>query len=182
MHAGGEDEWTDRGRGPLPDGAVAWAVALRLTASLIAMTHFTSRDNDSFLYAGISARLSQLPVAQWIAPEWWGFWTLHGPYCEHPVGLFVLPAALGRLGYPPEQAAYAVNAAWQAAAFILASLIAGFSSRRATRARSPGSCNCSQSRSSSACEPTTNTRCWPACCSRSTAPSGRERAPPGRSA
>jgi 4-amino-4-deoxy-L-arabinose transferase-like glycosyltransferase len=101
-------------------------VALALTATLIALTHFTSRDNDSFLYAGISARLSQLPVAQWIAPDWWGFWTLHGPYCEHPVGLFVLPAALGRLGYPAEQAAYAVNALWQVASLVLASLIAAF--------------------------------------------------------
>ncbi len=115
-----------RPRAAARTAAVAWLVALLLTAGLIALTHFTSRDNDSFLYAGISARLSQLPVTQWIAPEWWGFWTLQGPYCEHPVGLFVLPAALGRLGYPPEQAAYAVNAAWQAAAFILASLVAGF--------------------------------------------------------
>jgi hypothetical protein len=106
--------------------ALAWAIALLITVSLIGLTHYVSRDNDSALYAGISARLARLPVARWIAPEWWGFWTLHGPYCEHPVGLFVLPAALGRLGYPQEQAAYAVNALWQAASFVLASLIAGF--------------------------------------------------------
>jgi len=106
--------------------AVAWVLALVVTAATIALTQYTSRDNDSFLYAGISARLSQLPVERWIAPDWWGFWTLHGPYCEHPVGLFVLPAALGRLGYPPEQAAYAVNALWQASSLVLASLIAAF--------------------------------------------------------
>jgi 4-amino-4-deoxy-L-arabinose transferase-like glycosyltransferase len=105
---------------------LAWTVALAVTAALIAATHFTSRDNDSFLYAGISAKLSQLPVGQWIAPDWWGFWTLHGPYCEHPVGLFILPAALGRLGYPAEQAAYAVNALWQVASLVLGSLIAAF--------------------------------------------------------
>jgi hypothetical protein len=106
--------------------ALAWTSALAVTAALIALTHFTSRDNDSFLYAGISARLSQLPVEQWIAPDWWGFWTLHGPYCEHPVGLFILPAILGRLGYPAEQAAYAVNALWQIASLVLASQIASF--------------------------------------------------------
>jgi 4-amino-4-deoxy-L-arabinose transferase-like glycosyltransferase len=114
---------------------VAWIVALVLTSGLIALTHYESRDDDSHLYAGISARLSQLPVSQWIAPDWWGFWTLHGPYCEHPVGIFVLPAALGRLGYPPEQAAYAVNALWQVASVVLASLIAGYVlTRRDSRA------------------------------------------------
>ena len=114
-------EGPSRGR-----AALAWMMALAVTAAIIALTHFTSRDNDSFLYAGLSAKLSQLPVAQWIAPDWWGFWTLHGPYCEHPVGLFILPAALGRLGYPAEQAAYAVNAFWQVGSLVLASLIAAF--------------------------------------------------------
>jgi len=103
---------------------LAWALAVATTAVLIAATHFESRDPDSSLHAGIAARLSQLPVRQWIAPEWWGLWNAEGPYCEHPAGIFILPAALARLGFPPTQAAYAVNALYQAATFILVALLA----------------------------------------------------------
>jgi 4-amino-4-deoxy-L-arabinose transferase-like glycosyltransferase len=101
-----------------------WLLAWLVTAALLAALHVGSGDPDSKLYAGISARLVSLPVSQWIAPEWWGFWGLTGPYHEHPVGMFVVPAALGRLGYPAEQAAYAVNALYQVASFVLIVLIA----------------------------------------------------------
>jgi len=99
---------------------MAWLV----TAAVLAVTHFGSGDPDSRLYAGISARLVDVPVAQWIAPEWWGLWGLSGPYREHPVGMFVVPAALGRLGYPAAQSAYAVNAFYQVASFLLIVLLA----------------------------------------------------------
>ena len=101
-----------------------------VTATLIATAHYSSRDPDSQLYAGISARLVREPVSQWIAPQWWGFWHAEGPYCEHPVGMFVVPAALGRLGYPPAQAAYAVNALYQIISFGLITLIAATVSSR----------------------------------------------------
>ena len=104
--------------------ALAWAAAWIVTALLIASASYQSRDPDSQLYAGISARLVQEPVSRWIAPQWWGFWNSEGPYCEHPVGMFVVPAVLGRLGYPPEQAAYAVNALYQVICFALITLIA----------------------------------------------------------
>lgn len=102
----------------------AWLLAWLVTAALLAAVHYTSGDPDSRLYAGISARLVDEPVVQWIAPEWWGFWGLTGPYHEHPVGMFVVPAALGRLGYPAGQAAYAVNALYQVITFVLVALIA----------------------------------------------------------
>jgi hypothetical protein len=111
--------------------ALAWAAAWVVTALLIAGVHYESRDPDSQLYAGISARLVREPVAQWIAPQWWGFWNSEGPYCEHPVGMFVVPAVLGRAGYPPEQAAYAVNAFYQVASFALVTLIAALVTRDA---------------------------------------------------
>jgi 4-amino-4-deoxy-L-arabinose transferase-like glycosyltransferase len=104
--------------------ALAWGLAVVITFVLVAVTDYQSPDPDSSLHAGIAARLSKLPVAQWIAPEWWGFWNSEGPYCEHPAGIFILPAALGRLGYPPAQAAYAANAVYQAATFVLIALIA----------------------------------------------------------
>lgn len=104
--------------------AAAWLVAWIVTAALIAVTRYESRDPDSQLYAGISARLTTEPVRQWIAPEWWGFWNSYGPYCEHPVGMFVVPAALGLAGYPAGQTAYAVNALYQVVAFALITLIA----------------------------------------------------------
>jgi 4-amino-4-deoxy-L-arabinose transferase-like glycosyltransferase len=103
---------------------LAWGLAVVVTFVLVAVTHYESPDPDSSLHAGIAARLSGLPVARWIAPEWWGFWNSEGPYCEHPAGIFLLPAALGRLGYPPLQAAYAANAVYQAATFVLIALIA----------------------------------------------------------
>lgn len=104
--------------------AIAWAVAWIITAALIAAGHFQSRDPDSQLYAGISARLATQPVERWIAPEWWGFWNSEGLYCEHPVGMFVVPAALVRAGYPPLQAAYAINALYQILSFALVTAIA----------------------------------------------------------
>jgi hypothetical protein len=103
---------------------LAWTGAVLVSVGLIALAHYTTRDPDSRLYAGIAARLSQQPLAQWIAPEWWGFWGLQGPYCEHPVGIFLAPAALARIGFPAEQAAYAANVIYQAASLILVVLIA----------------------------------------------------------
>jgi hypothetical protein len=113
-------------RGPIDVRAagLAWALAVAVTFVLIATTHYESPDPDSSLHTGIAARLSERPLAQWIAPEWWGLWSSEGPYCEHPVGIFILPAALGRLGYPPFQAAYAANAIYQSAVFVLIALIA----------------------------------------------------------
>jgi 4-amino-4-deoxy-L-arabinose transferase-like glycosyltransferase len=104
---------------------LAWALAVMITAALVAATHYESPDPDSQLHTGIAARISELPLRQWIAPEWWGLWNSEGPYCEHPAGIFILPAALARFGFPPRQAAYAVNALYQAATFILVALIAG---------------------------------------------------------
>ena len=119
----------------LPTAALAWTLAWLAAAALLAAVHFTSRDPDSQLYAGISARLVQEPVSQWIAPQWWGFWNSEGPYCEHPVGMFVVPAVLGRLGYPSLQAAYAVNALYQVISFALITLIAAtVTTRRHARA------------------------------------------------
>jgi 4-amino-4-deoxy-L-arabinose transferase-like glycosyltransferase len=103
---------------------MAWAAAVIVTAGLVAATGYESPDPDSSLHAGIAARISELPLRQWIAPEWWGFWNTEGPYCEHPAGIFILPAALARLGFPKGQAAYAVNALYQAATFILITLVA----------------------------------------------------------
>ncbi len=104
----------------------AWFAAWVVTASLLGATGFESRDPDSRLYAGISERLVSEPTVRWIAPEWWGLWDTNGPYFEHPVGLFVPAAALGRAGYPPGQAAYALNALYQIAAFALVTSISAF--------------------------------------------------------
>ena len=101
-----------------------WAGVWLLTALLIAVTHYTSRDPDSQLYAGIAARLAAEPVDKWIAPQWWGLWDSTGPFFEHPAGLFVLPATLARFGYPPEQSAYAVNALYQIVALCLIGVLA----------------------------------------------------------
>jgi 4-amino-4-deoxy-L-arabinose transferase-like glycosyltransferase len=102
----------------------AWLAAAVLSALLLAVFDYGSRDPDSTLYAGISARMAEQPLNRWIVPEWWGYWNLRGPYHEHPIGMFVGPAALARLGYPPEQAAYAVNGVFQIVSFALVAAIA----------------------------------------------------------
>jgi hypothetical protein len=114
---------------------VSWITVLSASATLLALTQYSSRDPDSTVYAGIAARLAQEPVHRWIAPEWWGLWGAKGLFREHPVGIFVLPALLGRLGYPAAQAAYLVNGCFQAASLMLiASLAAAYASRRESRA------------------------------------------------
>jgi 4-amino-4-deoxy-L-arabinose transferase-like glycosyltransferase len=115
--------------------ALAWAAALAASFLLIAVFQFRSGDPDSNVYAGISARLAAEPFLRWIAPEWWGQWDFSGPFREHPIGIFILPALAGRLGYPPPQAAYAVNGLFQAASIVLVQVIAvHLVSRRDARA------------------------------------------------
>lgn len=94
-------------------GALAWVVVLLLAALVLGRLHYKTRDPDSVLYAQIGARLADVPAAQWIAPEWPPGWYMRGLYREHPVGTFLLPALLARLGGSPEQAAYVVNAVYQ---------------------------------------------------------------------
>lgn len=100
------------GRGAL--AGWCWGGVLTVAAVILAVTGFTSRDPDSTLYATMSARLSAMPLASWIAPEWDGLWRKWGWFREHPIGIFVLPALVGRAGYPPEQAAFAVGALFSA--------------------------------------------------------------------
>ena len=115
--------------------ALAWTAVLAASFLLLGVFQFRSGDPDSNVYAGISARLAAEPFVRWIAPEWWGQWDFTGPFREHPIGIFVLPALAGRLGYPPPQAAYAVNGLFQAASIVLVQLIAvQLVSRRDARA------------------------------------------------
>jgi hypothetical protein len=88
----------------------AWAGVLVVAAALLAGSAYRSRDPDSTAYSEISGRMSSAPVRSWLAPDWGGSWGFTGPFREHPIGIFVLPALLGRAGYPPEQAAFAVGA------------------------------------------------------------------------
>jgi 4-amino-4-deoxy-L-arabinose transferase-like glycosyltransferase len=93
-------------------------------AAWIALVGYSSRDPDSRLYAQLSAQLAAEPAARWIAPDWAGLWGWRGPYQEHPIGLFVVPALFARAGYPTLQAAYAVNGLFQILSFVLIGLIA----------------------------------------------------------
>lgn len=109
-----------------------------VVATLLVLTGFTSDDPDSGLYAGLSARLANEPFARWIAPEWWGLWPrlgFTGFYRDHPVGGFMLPALIGQLGVPGEQAAYIVGVGTGLLALILiARLVRTLVSHEAARA------------------------------------------------
>ena len=105
-----------------------WIAAFVLIAALLVVTRFTSDDPDSALYASISGRLSQEPFARWLAPEWWGFWPeagITGLFREHPAGVFLLPAALGRIGIPGEQAAYVVGVGAGLLSVVISGLLVG---------------------------------------------------------
>lgn len=91
----------------------AWIVALVCVAGLLAVVGYQSRDPDSALHAAIVQQSFERPVAEWIAPSWGGNWTRTDLYREHPAGIFLLPSALARMGYPAPQSAYLVNAIFQ---------------------------------------------------------------------
>jgi hypothetical protein len=100
-------------------GVVAWCVVLLAAAAVLAGLDYRTRDPDSRLHVQIEAGLARAPVGRWIAPEWPPRWYMSGLYREHPVGIFLPPALLGRLGYPAEQAGYVANAAYQVLALLL---------------------------------------------------------------
>ena len=113
---------------------VAWVVVLSAAWVALAARGYASRDPDSRLYAEITAQMAQAPAAGWIAPDFPPGWFMTGPFREHPVGLFVPAALVAKLGYPAGQAAYAMNALYQAATLVLlpalaAALVAGSEAR-----------------------------------------------------
>lgn len=118
--------------------ALLWLAAFVFVSLLLVLTGFESADPDSALYAGISDRLAQEPVSRWLAPEWWGFWPeaqMTGLFREHPAGVFLLPAALDRIGIPALQGAYIVGmGAGLASLLLLASLVSRHSSAADARA------------------------------------------------
>src|SRR5262245_3223163 len=104
---------------------LAWSGALAVVATALFLVQFVSKDPDSTAYAGISAHLAGLPVREWLAPEWAGVWGFQGPFREHPIGIFLLPALLGQLGLPPLQTGYVIGACYSIAAILLIRSVAG---------------------------------------------------------
>src|SRR5207244_8113420 len=86
-------------------GERVWVLAVALALLVIALAHRQGQDPDSRFYAGISARMAETPIAQWIAPEWFGNPNYSGLFREHPAGLFWPAALLARGGCPAEGAA-----------------------------------------------------------------------------
>ncbi len=118
----------------LSRGALAWVLVLAAGWAALAAVDYHARDPDSRLYAEISARMAKAPPQGWIAPEFPPGWFMGGLFREHPVGLFIPAALLGRLGYPAAQAAYAMNAVYQVLAIVLlqrltATLVPGLEAR-----------------------------------------------------
>jgi hypothetical protein len=103
---------------------LAWTGALLAVAIALPALRYRTRDPDSVLYAEMAARMSAQPIARWIAPEWPPRWYMRGLYREHPAGVFAPPALLARLGYPADQAAYTVNAAYQVLTLVLVQRLA----------------------------------------------------------
>jgi len=103
---------------------LAWAGGLLVVWAILAATGFVSRDPDSAFYAAMSARLAHGPASGVIAPEWGGLWNGTGLWQEHPIGIYLAPIALARLGYPAGQAAYAAGIAAGLACLLLLARLA----------------------------------------------------------
>jgi hypothetical protein len=103
---------------------MAWVLAMTAGAAALVALDYGARDADSRLYAEIAARMSESPASGWIAPDFPPGWYMEGPYREHPVGIFVPAALLARVGYPAEQAAYAVNVVYQVLTIVLVQRLA----------------------------------------------------------
>jgi 4-amino-4-deoxy-L-arabinose transferase-like glycosyltransferase len=101
-----------------------WAGALLVAWALVAATGFVSRDPDSAFYAAMSARLAHSDASRVIAPEWGGLWNGAGLWQEHPIGIYLVPIALAKAGYPDAQAAYAAGIAAGLACLLLLARLA----------------------------------------------------------
>ena len=101
-----------------------WGVCLAVVWALLAATGFVSRDPDSAFYAVMTERLANGPAAAWIAPEWGGLWNGTGLWQEHPIGIYLVPIAFAKLGFPAGQAAYAVGIAAGLACLVLMARLA----------------------------------------------------------
>jgi hypothetical protein len=110
--------WLTRGE------LAVWAGALVVVCAILGASGFVSRDPDSAFYAVMSARLANGEPSRIIAPEWGGLWNSTGPWLEHPIGIYLAPVALAKLGYPAEQAAYAVGVATGLACLLLLAWLA----------------------------------------------------------
>jgi len=103
-----------------------WALAVVAAAAVLASLRYSTRDADSRLYSEIAAGLSLRSPREWVAPEGPPGSYIKGLFREHPAGIHFLPAALAQAGYPPLQAAYAVNAGYQALGLMLLWRVAAF--------------------------------------------------------
>jgi len=101
-----------------------WGVCLVVVWALLPATGFVSRDPDSAFYAAMTTRLASGPPSSWIAPEWGGLWNGTGLWQEHPIGLYLVPIAFAKLGFPAPQAAYAVGIAAALACLLLLARLA----------------------------------------------------------
>jgi hypothetical protein len=104
---------------------VWWILPWIVAAVLLAVTSFTTRDADSRVYITIASRMAAEPINRWIAPQWWGAWGMQGLFREHPIGTFILPALLGRAGYPPTQASFVITLGAQIVSLLMFVALAG---------------------------------------------------------
>jgi 4-amino-4-deoxy-L-arabinose transferase-like glycosyltransferase len=107
-----------------PRELAVWGGCLAVVCVLLAVTGFESRDPDSAFYAVMTNRLASGPAAGWIAPEWGGLWNGTGLWQEHPIGIYLVPIAVAKLGFPGAQAAYAVGIAAGLACLLLMARLA----------------------------------------------------------
>lgn len=113
----------------------SWTIAFILISSVLIQLNYRSRDPDSALYSDMTAKMAERPLKEFIAPQWWGLWNNQGPFHEHPVGFFIFPVLLTKIGLPADQSVYIVNAVFQLLTlFLLAKIAEPFCSAIEARA------------------------------------------------
>src|SRR4051812_1950863 len=84
-------------------------LALVVCFLLVKVTHYTTHDPDTHLYAALAADTAHMPLSNWSALAWGGHWNRTGWFYEHPPGLFWLGALFVRMGQTPLHAVYSVS-------------------------------------------------------------------------
>jgi len=91
-----------------------FTLMISLVASVIILTQFQARENDSRLYTKFTTQLTkEKPLKEIVALEWQGlseYTDPNNPYVrDHFIGQFIFPVIISKLGFPSEYSLYFLN-------------------------------------------------------------------------
>ena len=99
---------------PIIKPFLLFTLMISLVASVIVLTQFQARENDSRLYTKFTTQLTkEKPLKEIVALEWQGlseYTDPSNPYVrDHFIGQFIFPVIISKLGFPSEYSLYFLN-------------------------------------------------------------------------